>query len=326
MLKIREYFAKNYPQSVLKVLFRLYTYITGTRWKKFVIFRQRILTKRKPKTYSQKLRYKMTYDRREILTQFADKIAVREIVAEKVGPQYLSKIIQIAQFPSEIDWEKLPREFVCKTNHMSGGNILVWDGAPEEARLPKQIPTLREKIFQVKPEHLDYPALETIVTKWLNQNYAWIPGRYTYEWAYENIEPKVFVEELLKNQRNEQGLIFRFHVFNGIARVIRYPGNRQINEFGYTVSRNWEMINATFKGHPIGKVKPERPKNMDEMIWMAETLGALVDYVRVDIYDLDDRIVLSELTNYPLSGATKWEPKSFDSQLGSYWQIEGYSH
>ena len=45
-----------------------------------------------PTTYSEKLRYRMATDRRKILTMFADKVAVREYVSEKVGDQVLTQL------------------------------------------------------------------------------------------------------------------------------------------------------------------------------------------------------------------------------------------
>lgn len=322
--KIRDLAVKNIPQPILRKLFPWYTIINGTRWKRLVIFRQWLIVPRNPTTYAQKLKYKMTFDRRDILTQFADKLTAREIVRERFGEKYLSQIYQIADWPNEIDWSNVPAEFVCKVNHMSGGNILVWNGAPLEAKLPKELPALREKIFQIRPESLDQEALDSIVSSWLQTNYAWIPGRSTYEWAYENIKPKVYLEEFLYADDGTQGLVFRFHVFNGKVRTIRYPINHTTNEPGASFTPDWEFLNVTFKGRQLRKDIPKPPPNLLEMISIAEEIGSLVDYVRVDLYDLGSRVVLSELTNYPKSGKGKWTSKAFDLELGSYWNLVGY--
>jgi hypothetical protein len=326
VIKLREVLAKKLPEPTLKILFKLLITLNGTRWKRFVIFKQWLFTSRNPKTYSQKLKYKMTFDRRDILTQFADKLAARDIVQELVGAKYLSNIFQISSRPEDIEWAKLPREFVCKTNHMSGGNILVWNGAPSDARLPRLLPTLREKTIQVTPDNIEIEAVNSIVDTWLNHNYSWVPGRSTYEWGYENIDPKVYVEEFLHDEDGNQGSILRFHVFNGRVEIIRYPKNSVTMAAGSTLSRDWKQMDVTFKGHPIGKNKPDKPKNVDEMIEIAETLGSLVDYIRVDLYDLGNKIIFSELTNYPISGSSNWTPKRFEKEIGKFWEIKGYSH
>jgi TupA-like ATPgrasp len=47
-----------------------------------------------------------------------------------------------------------------------------------------------------------------------------------------------------------------------------------------------------------------------------------VDLVRVDLYDLGDRVVFGELTNYPTSGRERFSPSQWDTTFGSYWQLE----
>ena len=41
------------------------------------------------------------------------------------------------------------------------------------------------------------------------------------------------------------------------------------------------------------------------MIEIAERLGEGVDFVRVDLYDVDGRVVFGELTNYPAGGTDR---------------------
>ena len=47
-----------------------------------------------------------------------------------------------------------------------------------------------------------------------------------------------------------------------------------------------------------------------------------LDFVRVDFYNLDGDIYFGELTHYVASGTTKYEPESFDFELGKHWKIE----
>jgi hypothetical protein len=42
-----------------------------------------------PQTFSEKVLYRKLFDRRGMLTQFADKYAVRAYVEEKLGPEIL---------------------------------------------------------------------------------------------------------------------------------------------------------------------------------------------------------------------------------------------
>lgn len=51
---------------------------------------------------------------------------------------------------------------------------------------------------------------------------------------------------------------------------------------------------------------------------------SLTDFVRVDLYDLGDRVVFGELTNYPGRAIPRFEPAALDLELGRHWRIEGY--
>ncbi len=67
----------------------------------------------------------MAFDRRHLLTTTADKIAVREYVKEAVGEHVLTKSFGAYFAGENIDWSRVPKEFVAKVNHGCGGNIIV---------------------------------------------------------------------------------------------------------------------------------------------------------------------------------------------------------
>src|SRR5438128_89455 len=70
----------------------------------------------RPATISQKIRWRMIKDRNPLLTTFADKLAVRDYVTERIGPEVLTRIYAVADDPDELDFDALPREFVLKPN------------------------------------------------------------------------------------------------------------------------------------------------------------------------------------------------------------------
>ena len=80
-----------------------------------------------PTTFSEKIIYKMMFDRRPILTRITDKLRAREYVAERIGARYLTELYQVCRSPAEIDWHGLPRRFVIKATHGTAMNIFVRD-------------------------------------------------------------------------------------------------------------------------------------------------------------------------------------------------------
>jgi len=58
------------------------------------------------------------------------------------------------------------------------------------------------------------------------------------------------------------------------------------------------------------------PSNYKEMIRVAESLAAGFDFIRVDLYNIENKIFFGELTPYPGGVNTKFLPVSQDYLLG----------
>jgi len=54
---------------------------------------------------------------------------------------------------------------------------------------------------------------------------------------------------------------------------------------------------------------------------VARRLSQGIDFVRVDLYDLDDRVVFGEMTLYPASGRGGFDPPSFGRAVGDMWRL-----
>ncbi len=55
------------------------------------------------------------------------------------------------------------------------------------------------------------------------------------------------------------------------------------------------------------------------MISVAEILGAGLDYIRVDLYDIGGRVVFGELTPYPEAAYGRFDPEDLDRSFGDLW-------
>jgi len=128
-----------------------------------------------PQTFNEKLQWlKLYYHRHpnQLLTVCADKVAVRDYIAKKIGEEYLVPCLGVWDNPDDIDFDKLPDRFVLKVNWGSGQNIIVKDKSALD------IADTREKLRQwMKPESNHYFAF--------------------FEWPYKNIKPKIIAEKFL---------------------------------------------------------------------------------------------------------------------------------
>jgi len=274
------------------------------------------LVNRNPKTFNQKILYKIAHDRSPQLSLFADKIAVREYVANKIGPEYLSKIYAEFRDPKDFTFIDIPRNFVLKPNHVSGAALIVADFFAQSSRKD----FVSRKFFlkyYVNPDSMSEDCVRRLVKFWLSKSYFGYHNSGFPEWAYKNISPCVYIEELLSSN-NQPPEDFRFFMFDGKCQVVMVdtPGFSGVRRDIY--SPDWTLLDVEF-GYPNSKVKRERPEGLTQMIEIAEKLSLGIDHVRVDLYYLSGRIVFSELTNYHAGGTQKFKPSDFDLELGANW-------
>jgi hypothetical protein len=270
-----------------------------------------------PRTFNEKVEYKLAWDRRPILTTLADKVAVREHVAGIVGSQYLSEMLAVADDPRDLDLASLGPRYVVKPSHGSGAVIVVHDRADDALRLPT-LPTDRGwtgRIAWVRPEHLERDRFDAMCDLWLSNGYWRALG--STEWAYRNVDRRLMVEEFLEGDAHS-ARDFKFHVVHG--RVSWFHVNVTIDPVTYMTCfrRDGSVIPVAYVCEPA--VPPVAlPDNLDEMLAVAEALGQGTDVVRVDLYDVGGRIVFGELTNYPAGGRAHFDPPEYDAVLGADW-------
>lgn len=271
----------------------------------------------------EKVRYKIAFDRDPLLTTMVDKIAARELVEELVGSQVLTRVFTSGEF-SKIVWSDLPREFVIKATHGSGGVVVVWDGAPAGSRLPTNPGRHPWGKFQVRPENLDLDRLIALCHSWMDLDFFWYPGKRTPEWAYAGVPPRLICEEVLRDAAGALPSDYKFHVVHGRVQFIRVLGERTGSSYtGATFDREWNLIDVGFKSHgktvPPSHQPPAIPLCSTELIRIAESLGGLTDSVRVDLYAIEERVVFGELTIYDAAGEGAYQPRSFDVKIGNTW-------
>ena len=273
-----------------------------------------------PETFNGKVHWRLLKDRRPILTTFADKVAVRDHVARLAGPDCLSELLAVVADARELDRAGLPREFVVKASHASGGMWIVSDAAAEDLVKPGEQyadgpPTPRSgwNWIVTSPDRLDWDVLVETCREWLSREYREQP-----EWAYLDVPRRILVEQLLRGPGGEIPDDYKLFVFDGVVRLVQVDSGRFDEHRRNLYLPDWTPVDAEYV-HPRADRESPRPASLERMVELAETLGRGMDFVRVDLYDLDGRVVFGELTNYPEGGTGWFRPSSFDTELGRYW-------
>ena len=243
---------------------------------------------KEPQTFNQKIQFRKLYDHNPLYTICADKYGAREYIKSKVGEEYLIPIYLVTDKLTEEQWEKLPESFVVKPTHDNGTYKVV--------KNKKNVD--RDKII-----------------KYMNMALKLDYGKFSFESFYSDIPRKIIAEKYLADSIKD----YRFHCFNGEKKNIFV----QITETALRVSGmynalTWEKLHVG-NGYRIIETPHSKPQNYDKMLEIAKKLSEDFDYVRVDLYNIDGKIYVGELTFCDNSGLGKFTDESWDYKFGSYW-------
>ena len=243
----------------------------------------------KPKSFNERIQNRKLFNRKLSHTIFADKYKVRNYISSKIGQDFLAELIWSGDHLFEFDnHNKLPRKFVIKTNNGSGTNIICFE---------------RSKF--------DWANANKKIEKWLKNDYSKMYGEWNYRW----IKPKVIIEECLIDDSGDIPKDYKFFCFNGKVRFIQVDFDRFSKHTRLLFDVNFKVLKVGLC-YPLYNGKVVAPKNLIKMINIAEILSQHEEFIRVDLYDLGNRIVFGELTLYPGAGLEKFSPNNFDLELG----------
>ncbi|WP_449258401.1 ATP-grasp fold amidoligase family protein [Chlorobium limicola] len=252
-----------------------------------------------PKSLNHKIVWKKLYDRNPLLTITSDKYKVREyvrlILGDKTANEILVPLLYVGNDPTKIPFQRLPEEYVIKTNHASKTNILI------DRKHPAEINLLTKQLHH-----------------WLTKPY----GLFAYEWAYQKIKRLVIIEKFLRDSFGKPPKDYKFLMIHGKCELIQVYTNREDELSCSFYDTDWNHQDIQWK-NTYGPVI-EKPEMLQKMIDISEKLSAPFDFVRVDLYTLDGRIFFGELTHYPASGRLELSPISVDFFLGSKWINKKY--
>jgi len=244
-----------------------------------------------PKTFNEKLQWLKLYNRKSEYTGMTDKYKVREYVENKIGNKYLIPLIGVYNTFEEIDFKKLPNQFVLKPNHTSGDIYMCRD---------------KSKII--------YSKLEKEVNKWLKRNYFWV----NREWSYKNIKPRIICEKFMVDESGTELKDYKVFCFSGLPKMIQVDFNRFVKHKRNLYDIEWNYIDASIQYPNDPRVKIKKPARLNTILELAKVLSKGCPHIRVDFYLINEQIYFGELTFYHGSGYEKFYPESLGIEMGNW--------
>lgn len=245
-----------------------------------------------PSTFSEKIQKSKVFDRDARIPIRQDKVLVKDIITQKLGADYVIPTLwHGTELPprQERNW---PMPFVIKANHGCGWNIFVRNEA-----------------------ECNWDEIEKKCANWMSQIY----GRTYGEWLYSQIKPQLLVESYISEVASLP-LDYKLWVFSGkvkLIQVIAGRGTSDIRQFFY--DENW--VRQPFTGCAIPDA-PENilpPESLSKMMAAAVTLAEDFAFVRVDFYEVNKQPLFGEMTFYPASGFSPFNPIIYEKHVGAFW-------
>ena len=159
-----------------------------------------------PKTFNEKLQWLKLYNRNPFYTTLVDKYAVKEYVANLIGKEYVIPTLGVWNNAKEIDFDKLPNQFVLKTTNGGGGDVVI---CKDKSKLDRKY-----------------------VVKHLNQSLKKSIYKNLREWPYKNVPPRIIAEKYMEDDSGNL-CDYKFHTFCGEPKVLLVVSDRFGDSHGH---------------------------------------------------------------------------------------------
>lgn len=255
-----------------------------------------------PVNFSEKLQWLKLYDRKPVYTQMVDKYEAKWYVSERIGEEYIVPVVGGPwDDPDQIEFDRLPDQFVLKTTHDCGG---VW--------------ICRDK------SKLDIPAAKAFLRKHLNRDY-YLSCR---EWPYKDVKPRIFAEAYLSGADQGEGLWdYKFFTFNGEPKLMYIARGRDYSQkdkqpvYADFFDMDFQHVDLCID-HDNAPVPPERPEHFEGMVSFARKLAQGTKHLRVDFYEANGALYSGELTFFHCGGFQPFHTPQWEPVLGSWICLE----
>lgn len=257
------------------------------------VYMQKPLNLKNPQTFNEKIQWLKLHDRKKEYTKMVDKYTAKKHVASIIGSKHIIPTLGVWDKFDDIDFEKLPQQFVLKCTHDSGGLIICRD----KSKL--NIDEARRKINAC-----------------LKQRYYWIAR----EWPYKNVKPRIIAEQYMEVEGDLELTDYKWFCFNGEPQFL-YISHGLANHETATIDfydinhRRMPFKRTDYKSSTTDAPKP---RCHDEMIDIARKLSKNIPFVRIDLYEINGKVYFSEITFSPCAGWLPFDPQEWDYKLGKY--------
>ena len=246
-----------------------------------------------PRTYNEKLQWLKLHDRKPIYTTMVDKYEAKKYVADIIGGEYIIPTLAIYDRVEDIEFDKLPNQFVLKWTHDSGGIVICKDKSK-----------------------LDINVAIKKLKKGERSHYYW----RSREWPYKNVKPRIIAEQYMEDESGYELKDYKFFCFDGEPKALFIATDRgktdEETKFDF-YDMDFNHLPFT-NGHPNATREIKKPAGFEEMKRIASQLSKGIPHVRVDLYNINGKIYFGEITFFHWGGMKIFNPREWDYIFGEW--------
>lgn len=252
----------------------------------------RFMNLKNPHSFNEKINWLKIHDRKPEYTKMVDKYEAKKYVGTIIGEQHIIPTLGVWNHFDEIDFCKLPDQFVLKCTHDSGGIVVCRD-----------------------KETLDFNLTKTKLNQCLSENFYW----YWREWPYKGVKPRIIAEQYMDD--GHKGLRdYKFFNFNKKAKFLYVSEGLEDHKTAAISFFDFDGKKLPF-GRPDYKAFDgdcDLPDNFSEMMELSDKLASTIEcpFSRTDFYSINGEIYFSEITFSPCSGFMPITPPEWNDKLG----------
>lgn len=253
----------------------------------------------RPDTYNEKILWRKIFDRNPLIGTLSDKLQAKQYFLENCGGIQTAEVLWAGDRAADIPDEVLQENVVVKTNHGSGFNLFLQDS------------------------NFDPMDIIARVQHWL-QHHPY--GRKAGEWGYTQVQPRVYVERMLRTDEQAEPVQLNFSTFAGhpvMALVITGAvyGPKQAGIFDVDGKRLGGTPHHFLSEEQQLPSDYQLPGSFARAAAYASALGKQLDYARIDFLALADDLFASEITFYTLGGYATYTDPAIERLLSGAWDL-----
>lgn len=253
---------------------------------------------REPKYFNEKVLYRKRHfcENNQFFTLLADKYAVRDYVSKLIGNEYLIPLYQ--KFESISEMKNITTEvnssFVLKPNHGAGMVLLVDDFDPQK----------------------DLDNILSRAKEWLEKDFSRLHG----EMHYAKIPRKILMEKRL-GTKGDVLVDYKFHLFKNKNEKLFFVLQVIDGRFKGDLERTFYINNLNILHSGQHALSILEVKHLEKALCLSKILSGDLEYVRVDWYIHQDKLLFGEITLTPAAGLGSGYGDELDLLMGKEWTL-----